>query len=54
MEQIKGIQQEFYQPSVLDVGTQIYLQIIPEAQDLEYTGMPITKVIGPLQLAGET
>lgn len=54
MEQIKGIQEENYQPSVLDVGSQIYIQIVPEAKDLEYVGMPITKVVGPLQLAGET
>ena len=45
---------ETYQPSVMDVGTTIYLQIMPESKEMEYIGMPIVKFIGPLSLNEET
>lgn len=54
MELIAGVDEEYYQPSIVDVGTSIYIQIVPESKDLEYEGMPITRSIGPIQLASET
>ena len=50
MEEIEGVIDEMYQPSILDVGTTIYLQIVPESREMEYIGMPISKFIGPLKL----
>jgi hypothetical protein len=32
----------------------IYVQIVPESKDMEYIGMPITKLIGPLSLSPDT
>lgn len=54
MEPIPGVTEQSYQPSVLDVGTTIYIQILPQSKDMEYIGMPITKFIGPLSLSPET
>lgn len=36
MELIEGVEEEYYQPSIVDVGTSIYIQIVPESKDLEY------------------
>jgi hypothetical protein len=54
MEIVEGVTGEAYQPSALDVGTVIYLQMLPETKELEYIGMPITKFIGPLTLSEDT
>ena len=54
MEEIEGVIEEMYQPSILDVGTTIYLQIVPESREMEYIGMPISKFIGPLKLNSQT
>ena len=29
MELIAGVDEEYYQPSIVDVGTSIYIQIVP-------------------------
>jgi hypothetical protein len=50
MELMPEVDGETYQPSVMDVGTTIYLQIMPESKEMEYIGMPIVKFIGPLSL----
>ena len=34
MDLIEGVNAEKYQPSVLDVGTSLYLQMIPESKEL--------------------
>ena len=54
MQEIEGVIEEMYQPSILDVGTTIYLQIVPESREMEYIGMPISKFIGPLKLNSQT
>lgn len=54
MDLIEEVSEDSYQPSIMDVGKMIYIQIIPESKDMEYIGMPITKFIGPLVLAPST
>lgn len=51
MDLIPGVTEESYQPSALDIGTTIYIQMVPESKEMEYIGMPLTKFIGPLSLA---
>lgn len=54
MELIPGVTEDIYQPSIIDVGTSIYVQVVPESKELEYEGMPISKFTTPIQLATET
>lgn len=54
MELIPGVTEDSYQPSIVDVGTSIYVQIVPLSKDLEYEGMPITRSTPVMQLASET
>lgn len=34
MELIPGVTEESYQPSIIDVGTSIYVQVVPESKEL--------------------
>ena len=54
MELITGVTDDCYQPSIIDVGTSIYVQIMPLSKELEYEGMPITRMTNNIQLAAET
>ena len=49
-----GVTEEFYQPSLVDIGTVIYVQVLPVVNDMDYIGMPISKHIGPIVLSPET
>ena len=54
MDLIADVSDVSYQPSILDVNTTIYIQIMPVSAEMEYIGMPITKFVGPLELSPET
>jgi hypothetical protein len=34
MELIPGVAEDSYQPSIIDVGTSIYVQVVPESKEL--------------------
>ena len=53
-EEILGVEEERYQPSVLDIGSIIEVTCIPELAGVNYEGMPILLKSQPVVLSTST
>ncbi len=49
IEEIKH-EETSYQLSLDDVGTSLQVQCLPEAEEIEYEGLPIIQMSGPIVL----